>query len=339
MSIVFAHFHSPLPRHLLLNLKRTSELFPDQRIFLLTDTKSVKLKMDNLNVFQISPNKEWIKLENLLAHDRNFRNNFWFTSLARFLAIAEFASSHRDEIFHLESDVIISSDFPFRLFTQAESSFLFPIVSDSRAIASCLYIKNFEAANYLASLAITEAMKNSNTTDMHVLRKLSQLNSENFKMLPTTPSQKSAMPEVNDDFLKENDKMVSYFGGVFDGFDLGRYLFGMDPRNKRGFSTLRDFDSSVYLNVRKLNFSVKDKREFPYILDVEKNEDIPVFALHIHSKNIKLFMPREIHKTIRKAVSESTYGPKRKFYLKTFCNSVKLSILRRYHYFIGKSLN
>lgn len=334
MSIVFAHFHSSPPKHLLLNIERTIKLFPEQRVFLLTDKNSPRIRINNLNIFEVSPNREWIRLENQLAHDKNFRNNFWFTSIARFLAISEFARNHSDEIFHLESDVIIANDFPFKLFTQTKSLFLFPLVSDTLAIASCLYVKNFEAAKYLANFAILEALNDPNTTDMHILRKLTRVNGKKFEMLPTAPSQQSSMPSVDEDFLKENDKMMSYFGGVFDGFDLGRYLFGMDPRNKRGFSTLREFDSSVYLNTRELKFSVKNNREFPYVLDVERNQEVPVFALHIHCKNVNLFKPDKINKIIEVAVNESSYGPRRKFYFKTFCNSIKFALFRRWNKFL-----
>jgi hypothetical protein len=37
MSIVFAHFYTPLPKHLILNIKRTIKMFPEQQIFLVTD--------------------------------------------------------------------------------------------------------------------------------------------------------------------------------------------------------------------------------------------------------------------------------------------------------------
>jgi len=338
MSIVFAHFYASLPKHLVLNIKRTISLFPEHEIFLVTDLNPENIKINKLNIFQFNPNRNWNELENLLVHDKNFRNNFWFTSIARFLAIAEFAKYREGEIFHLESDVIISSDFPFKLFTKTKALFLFPLINDSQAIASCLYIRNADAAKYLSDLAVSEALKNPKTTDMHVLRVLSRIYSENFKFLPTAPSQESAMPTVGNNFLTENKKMISYFGGVFDGFDIGRYLFGMDPRNRRGFSTLREFDPNVYLNVRKLDLLIKNNREFPFILDINENKEIPVFALHMHSKDKKLFIPSKFHKVIRKAINDSKKSPKRKFYYKTFCNSLRLAMLRRFSILFRKML-
>jgi hypothetical protein len=329
MIIVFAHFYTQLPKHLILNIKRTITLFPEHEIYLVTDLDINKYLIKKLKVFKYHPDSNWFKLERILTHDKEFRGNFWFTSIARFIAISEFAKIYDGEILHLESDVIISSDFPFKLLSKTKALFLFPIISDSQAIASCLYIRNSAAAKYLAKLVISESLNNSETTDMFVLHKLARIQGKDFELLPASPSQKNAMPSANDNFLKDNEKMVTYFGGVFDGFDIGRYLFGMDPRNKRGFSTLRAFDPAVYLNVRELDLQVNSSRDFPYVLDINTNKMIPIFALHIHSKNRKLFIPTKFNKFIRKAVNESKYPPKRKFYLKTFFNSIRFAIHRR----------
>ena len=329
MIIVFAHFYTELPEHLILNIKRTIALFPEHEIYLVTDLDLNRTTIKKLKVFKYHPDSNWFKLERSLKHDKEFRGNFWFTSIARFLALSEFAKIHNDEILHLESDVIISSDFPFKLLSDTKALFLYPIINDTLAIASCLYIRDSSAAEYLAKLVISESANNSETTDMSVLHKLTKLYGKNFDLLPTAPSQRNAMPSVNDNFLKNNEKMVAYFGGVFDGFDIGRYLFGMDPRNKRGFSTLRAFDPAVYLNVRKLNLQVESGRDFPCVLDINTNKMIPIFALHIHSKNRNLFIPTKSNKLINKAVKKSKYPPQNKFYPKIFINSIKFAIQRR----------
>jgi hypothetical protein len=329
MIIIFAHFYTQLPKHLILNIKRTIAIFPEHEIFLVTDLDIDRTLIQKLKVFKYHPDSDWLKLERNLTHDKEFRGNFWFTSIARFLAIAAFAKIYKSEILHLESDVIISSDFPFRLLSETKSLFLFPIISDAQAIASCLFIRNSAAAEYLANLVISESLNDSQTTDMFVLRKLTRINGREFELLPAAPSQKNAMPSANDNFLKDNSNMLAHFGGIFDGFDIGRYLFGMDPRNRRGFSTLRAFDPTVYLNVRELDLRVESNREFPYVLDVNTNRMFPIYSLHIHSKKRELFIPTKIKKLISKAVKESKHPPKRIFYFRTFLASVRFAMLRR----------
>ena len=329
MIILFCHFRTPLPTHLILNIKRTIGLFPDQNIYLLTDQSRESIKIKNLKVQQYIPSEDWLELESLLKHPKEFRDNFWFTSLSRFIAISEFSEKLNTEILHLESDVIISSDFPFQQLISGRYLFQFPIVNDLLAIASILYIKNFKAAKYLASLVMDTARNDRKTTDMHILRILSQNSNADFRMLPTSPSNKNVTPNAGRKFLMANDKALQFFHGVFDGFDIGRYLFGIDPRNGRGISKIRQPDNSVYLDARKLHFIIDKNRDFPYIYDPITNIKYPIFSLHIHSKNIKLFKIISSKKIIDKAVKNSIKEPASVFYPKIFVRSAFLSLKRR----------
>jgi hypothetical protein len=329
MIIVFAHFNTTLPKHLVLNLERTIETFPQHDIYLITNLNPSSINIKKLIIFTYKPSKIWIELENLLAHDKSFRSNFWFTSLARFIALSEFSSSINQELLHIESDVIISDDFPFDLMLKIESWFAYPVVNESLAIASCLFIKNPDAANYLSQLTISNARINGLITDMHVLGEISKKGSGLFTLLPTSPSQNNALTSVSNNFLHENHQSISFFKGIFDGFDLGMYLFGNDPRNKRGFSTLRKFDTRFYLNVRELNFIIKDDRDFPYIYNFSESQYIPVFALHIHSKNLKLFKIHKNNKEIKRAIKNSKKNSRTVFYPKIFIKSLLSAAVRR----------
>ena len=329
MIILFCHFRTPLPKHLILNIKRTINLFPDQKIYLLTDQRPESIKIKNLSVQQYTQSKDWLELESLLQHPKEFRNNFWFTSLSRFIAISEFSKNFNSDILHLESDVIISSDFPFQQLINGKYLFQFPIVNDVLAIASILYLKNFTAAKHLANVVMDTARNDRNTTDMHILRILSQNSEIDFRMLPTFPSNKNVAPNASSKFLMANDKALQFFNGVFDGFDIGRYLFGIDPRNGRGISKIRQLDSSVYLDARKLNFIIDKKRDFPYIYDPITSIKYPIFSLHIHSKNNKLFKIISSKRIIDKAVKNSLKDPSSVFYPKIFASSVFLSLKRR----------
>jgi len=330
MNIVFAHFNTPIPKHLRLNLARTKSLFPNHKIYLITNLNQDKTKDVYADVYHYNNHKEWDLLLNQLGHDKGFRGNFWFTSAARFLALAEFSKSNEGEFIHIESDVIIARDFPFELFSKSKAEIQYPIVSDSLAIASCLYVKNSKAANCLASTTISEALKDSKTTDMHILRTISNDEKSGYGMLATAPSARNSMPKVSDEFLKNNSEAISYYHGIFDGFNLGRYLFGDDPRNKRGWSKIRDSDTTNYLDVRKLQFSMNSDREFPFAYDSQSNKYIPIFSLHIHAKKLALFDIKSSSKKIRKAVEAAQDPTKSVFSTLTLIKSIKDSLLRRF---------
>ena len=331
MNLVFAHFGSPIPKHLLLNLTRASVLFPSHKIFLITDLDVEDLKIKNVLVYKYLYSREWWQLRKQLHHSKSFRNNFWFTSTARFLALADFSNMNNDEFLHIESDVIISEDFPFTKLSNSNYDIMFPIVSDSNAIASCLYIRNSDAANYLANLALLESQKNNLTTDMYILSILSKEDNLNFAPLPTAPSNCYVRTEANTKFLQMSDVAMSVFGGFFDGFDIGRFLFGDDPRNRRGFSILRDNDIQTYLDVRNLDLVVKIEREFPYIRSTSTDSYVPVFSMHIHSKNFKLFKINKSKKIIHSYVSRSKDEPKQIFIFSVFLNSAVKALKSRFN--------
>ena len=82
MKIVFAHFYTQLPEHLILNIKRTIGLFPEHEIFLVTDLELDGTIIQKLNVFKYQPDSNWRKLEKILTHDKEFRGNFWLFAIS-----------------------------------------------------------------------------------------------------------------------------------------------------------------------------------------------------------------------------------------------------------------
>jgi hypothetical protein len=232
--------------------------------------------------------------------------------------------------------VILAEDFPFNKLSKAGFDFLYPLVSDTTAIASCLYIKNSSAAELLADFTINQVQKNNVTTDMYILSELSRFDSVSFAPLPTAPSRCYAEPNMINGFLKKSDLMIKEFSGVFDGGDIGRYLFGDDARNKRGLKVLRDNDSNTHLNVRDLKLVVKPEREFPYIHDVASDSFIPVYSLHIHSKHLGFFDANRSIKIIHKHVAVSEKNPKRIVILSVLLQSIFKSLKRRIIYHMSR---
>jgi hypothetical protein len=326
---MFAHFYSRLPRHLLLNLERTVLLFPEHEVILVTDRETRELHIPNLQVLKYSPSLDWKKIEEILSHPKDFRDNFWFISLARFIAIAEVSRGSSKPILHVESDVILAPDFPFDLFLSLEKDFAFPIVSDALAIASCLYLRNGFAATKLARFTIDSVQSNHSTTDMHILRDFVDRYSENVHVLPSTPTQIEALKYASDEFLNQTKIGIKDFNGIFDGFDIGRYLFGDDPRNNRGFSILRKNDLRTYIDVSEIELLITEEREFPCVRNNVQPFILPIYSLHIHSKNLNLFRQNQMMNLITKAVLDSKLPCRRIFSFRIFLASAFRAIKRR----------
>ena len=329
MQIVFAHFYSRLPKHLVLNLKRAISLFPDHQVCLITDQDSSHLQSLNLKIATYNPSSNWRETETILNHPVDFRNNFWFVSLARFIAIAEFSKNSPAPILHVESDVLLAPDFPFHSLSKLEQEYAFPVVSNDLAIASCLYIKNGLAAQTLASFTIKSVISNTSTTDMHILRNFINECGDKIQILPSGPYQHNAFENADIEFLKQIRSSISYFHGIFDGFDIGRFLFGDDPRNNRGLSVLRRNDSRTYLDASRIDLLMTRDRDFPSVKNISDSTVLPIYSLHIHSKKLKLFEIKNSKKLIKKHVTNSKKEPVTIFVFSIFLKSAATSLKRR----------
>ena len=84
---------------------------------MLTNPECILPKIEGLEIHRYAPSEEWQRLDHNLSHPKNFRENFWLTSLARFLALEDYLAQSNEEIIHLESDVILAKDFPFSKFS------------------------------------------------------------------------------------------------------------------------------------------------------------------------------------------------------------------------------
>jgi hypothetical protein len=87
-------------------------------------------------------------------------------------------------------------------------------------------------------------------------------------------------------FVSENyDK----FNMIFDAAAIGQFLGGVDPRNIQG-------DSSGFVNetcvikYNKYNFILENNNNIKKPFLIVNETKIPIFNLHIHSKNLIKFM-------------------------------------------------
>ena len=310
MNIVFIHLNALVPKFLQLNIERTCKLFPKNKIFLLTDQVFTNSKLPNLNVINIDLEEKHILLESTLSHPKNFRNNFGFLCVVRLMLFEKFMVDNYEPFLHVESDVIISDDFPFEKILNLEAQIAYPVVNSSHSISSCIFIRNHATASLLSNFTLAYAQKHPLTDDMEVLSNFRRSYPDIFQLLPTVPSNESALLTKSVGFKEENTRAIEIFKGFFDGYDLGRYLIGDDPRNFSGKSRVRYQYQDSELNIRSIEFKPIFGRSFPGILIKETSHVLPVYSLHIHSKKIKFFKKFLFSYFINKAVKKSEDKPK-----------------------------
>jgi hypothetical protein len=81
---------------------------------------------------------------------------------------------------------------------------------------------------------------------------------------------------------------------------------------------------------------MRSDRDFPFLSDGKLEIYAPIFSLHIHSKNLKLFEIKSSKKLIKKHVANSKKEPKTIFVFSIFIKSAAMFLKRRLKHVIKK---
>jgi hypothetical protein len=303
MELVFAHFGSKIPFYLRDNLIRMGSFFPHHELTLITDTEISSPLKSNLNIKLIQRGATWKAIESRLNHPREFRNNFWFTSLIRLVEVAAFSIERNKPILHVESDVIIARDFPFKELEMNGKLIALPRFNQELAISSTLFLRDARAGQILMNACIRSVEHDASTTDMHILGQL----------FASHPNEIYQLESGLGFFRPARSEPIN---GVFDGLEIGQYLFGEDARNNRGVRYIRRKNPYGVLDVSKMSFEFDKARDFPNLKD-QLNRPVPVYSLHIHSKRRMMFRQIFPKEAIR-YFSDSHSCVKSEFVMKSF---------------------
>jgi len=309
-TFVFVHLNSPVPLYLRFNIISTIKKFPDAKVVLIHNEKKRSKIHANLWNFEYQPGEISLSIENSLKHPKNFRNNFWFSAIQRFDALRAYMEQSNETILHLESDVIISKDFPLEKFTIGEKKIAYPMVADNRGVASSVFIRDLYTAEMLIRFTEETTLVNPNTTDMEILAGFAEKNPDVTFMLAFGPENVSAYDESF--VLEKVLPTFQLFGGVFDGNDIGVYLFGTDPRNARGISYLGTSIPGNYARVNQWNFKFDNSRQF-FNLEFD-DKAISIYSVHATSKQLTLFYHQTQSYVIRKYLRKKYQSRGTKYY-------------------------
>ena len=328
MQIVFVHFGHRIPSYLYANLVRVSDLFPNHRVILIADRPHrLKLTRKNFENKVIELKGNYVDVNHLLAHPRDFRENFWFSTLARLLAVCDYAINTNDSILHIESDVYISNDFPLDKFSGLDRPSAYTIVGELSGVASVLWLRDSKIAELLKKYILSEVKEDSMTTDMKILGKFKAESPSSVRILASFPWKSVSLNFPLGKGLEEDfEYSTKLFDGFFDSADVGQYLFGDDPRNHRGIKYVRRELLTSYLRPRSLNYKYSNNRHF---IDISDDENFKIFSLHIHCKDSKLFDTRRNQKLFKLAIRKQKKAEGHILVFYSFLNALRFSIVRR----------
>ena len=304
-EIVFVHLNSKVPKYLRLNIASISKQFPENRITLVTD-QNVSFKLRNVTVSKVN-DLSWVGYDDKLKHPKTFRKNFWFLSIARFFALEEYLKENGDiPIIHVESDVIMASDFPLDKFELLNNGLAYPIISAERGIASSIYIRDLKSIEKLNEFTRSEIQRDPYASDMTILGNYYRSFPGLVAPLPFGPKGRLGYLKCTPSHLfNEMERNSEILGGVVDGNDFGLFYFGTDPRNLRGRSTFRRKISDSYGDLNHWRISLQSHRDFPYVQLSNSSQSLPIFSLHATCKRPNLFRLSTRGKVIKRRVNSA----------------------------------
>jgi hypothetical protein len=308
-TMVFVHLNSPIPLYLRMNIVATMKKFPNTKVVLIHNSEKKVRIHSNLWLFQYEPGTESKSIENSLSHPKEFRNNFWFSAIQRFDALRFYIEKTQESIIHLESDVIVSRDFPIESFVEGDIKIAYPVVANNRGVASTLFIRNSETAEQLIRFTGQISSLNSKTTDMEILADFYKENPKFTTALIFGPNNIDAYHQSFP--MGSVQPSAEIFDGIFDGNDIGMYLFGTNPYNARGVSQVRTSIQGNYARINQWGFEFDESREFINL----KFEGVvtPIYSLHATSKQLTLFHHHTQNFQIRRFLKKYKSGDKKVF--------------------------
>ena len=291
MNIVFVHLNTRIPLFLRNNILDLKTKFPDKKIVLIHNLKQ-KVQVKGAEIVYLSRNEEEEEMERKYGYPKDFRGNFWFSSLVRFSMLNRFIQNSLEPVLHIESDILVARDFPFAKFDEIKNLLAFSIVSHQRGISSLLFINNEEGASKLWAYAMNMVNVNSLASDMEILFNFEKDFPQDVCKLPIAPSSLYIPDAFSLEEKEKNESRIMKFGGVFDGHDFGVFLGGTNPWNSFGISRLHTFIPESMLNFKITHLKFNSRRKFLDIKQEKGNLSVNLFSLHMTNKSSILFLFR-----------------------------------------------
>lgn len=276
IEAVFVHLGDRVPKYLVLNIERFIQLFPEIQVTLILDHHIPKLDLPRtLNIWIYESNSSLDLLDS--GRDISYRSGFWRFSLERFFALSKYHSERiQMKIVHIESDVLLLPNFPWDKIEKLEEPAWNPY-NENLDVAGVVYLPTGHVTNQLSDMIFAAIKSDTSITDMQALKQISKVQNPRNGYLPFSPD-----PDSSNQFG---------FDGIFDGACIGVWLTGQDPRNHFGSTIIHDINlverDRTVINPSRFRYRVTPKGNV--LVRGESGREVPIFNLHIHSKNEKLF--------------------------------------------------
>ena len=218
--------------------------------------------------------------------DKEWRTGFWHYTSARFFVIHSFMEKYGvNNVIHIENDVVLYYNCDDVLTEPLLNSGRIHIPFDSyvRNIASILYIP--DASTFGQVLSHYDYSKND-MYNFSVIREKTDL-IDQFPIFVEESDERSGTVSERAFVSRGWSRFGKY---IFDAAAIGQYIGGVDPRNcatdTRGF--INETCVIKYNVEGTIVWKIENGIMKPF-LRMKCEKEIPIFNLHIHSKQLALY--------------------------------------------------
>jgi hypothetical protein len=210
--------------------------------------------------------------------DNSFRNGFWVHASSRFFYIYEAMKKYNIEnVIHLENDVLIYYNCNVLLNKLDKKYVYIPFDTFTRNIASIIYIPDHNIFKNI----LDNYDKNNN--DMY-----------NFSLIMRNTNLIDTFPIFIENKLENDEyqfvtKNFNKFNFIFDAAAIGQYLGGVDKRNDSN-NTVGFINETCIIKYNLYNILFLDHENIKKPFINVNDKLIPIFNLHIHSKELEKFV-------------------------------------------------
>ena len=296
LTLLFIHLGVMPPKYLLGNISRTRDVFPNIKIVLLTDSHHLDAwgSEKNIEIAHYSTDQLFQQKFTFGEFDKNFRKGYWRHTIERLFAINSYHQLNPTlKVLHIESDVMLMPNFPFDAMAKLDKVAWLQY-GPNADIAALVYSPSPSATQGFY-FDLLKRLETHGGSDMQVLLGIREKFSENYLALPIIrPEIESILnpkiAELSLNSFKFNDTITE---GIFDAFGIGVWLFGFDPRNRYGITTVHTREviesGDLYIDASKAGYSLTESGNL--YISSPGNKLIPIYSLHVHSKNLRLLSP------------------------------------------------
>ena len=286
--LVFVYLGNRFPKYGFASLSLALQTTPNPLIVLGDSARPKRLPKPvqwvDTRQFYDSSEFHYFRSESNLPAD--FRNGFWLHTAERFFVLRQFMQKERlNELFHGELDCLFFSldQLQAAIEQTAEHGFFFPRETADRGIASLVFINSQRSLDACCSFLTQEAALGN---EMDILGSLPHGRESDFFALPTagTLYRKLSAHEPQDWETTPTDSDL-----IVDGAAIGRWVFGLDPRNTRDRGTrnrIQNHKNAATFDypLSQLSFRAHKRPKWSVEVSVDGGRWHRVLVLHVHSK-------------------------------------------------------